>query len=72
MSLVDGKGLQLVEHVTNSKVLWRFFCQFVNSMVKIGAILFPDVLAIIQDTEADTGLNPVSSMGKTGNTLRVG
>ncbi len=34
--------------------------------------LVPAVLAVIQDTEADTGLNPVSSMGETRSTLCVG
>ena len=41
-------------------------------MAKLGATLIPDVLAVIQDTDADTGFNPVSSMGETGNTLHVG
>ncbi len=54
------------------KVPRRFFRQFVKSLAKIGAILFSDVLAVIQDTEADAGLNPVSSMGEMGNTLHGG
>ena len=54
------------------KVPQRFFCQFVKSLAKIGAILFPDVLAVIQDMEADSGLNSVPSMGETGIMLRVG
>ncbi len=43
-----------------------------KSLATIGAILFPDVLAVIQDTEGYPGLSPVSSMGKTDSTLRVG
>ena len=55
----DGEGLQVVEYVSNSKVPRRFFCQFVKSLAtKIGTILFPDVLAVLQDAEAGTGLNP--------------
>jgi hypothetical protein len=41
-------------------------------LAKICAILFPDVLAVIQDMEADSGLNSVPSMGETGIMLRVG
>ncbi len=42
-------------------------------MAKVGAILFPDVFAVIvQDTEGDTGLSPLSSMGEPGNMLHVG
>jgi hypothetical protein len=44
----------------------------VKLLAKIGAILFLDVLAVIQDAEGDTGLSPVSSMGQPGNMLRVG
>jgi hypothetical protein len=68
----DGEGLQVVEYAANSKIPRKFFRKFVKSLAKIGAILFPDVLAVIQDAEGDTGLSPVSSMGKPGNMLRVG
>ena len=56
----DGEGLQVVEYATNLKVPRKFFRKFVKSLAKIGAILFPDVLAVIQDVEGDTGLSPVS------------
>ena len=68
----DGEGLQVVEYAANSKIPRKFFRKFVKSLAKIGAILFPDVLAVIQDAEGDTGLSPVSSMGEPGNMLRVG
>ena len=68
----DGQGLEVVEYATNSKVPRRFFCQFVKLLAKIGAILFPDILAVLQETEGDTDVSPVSSMGKAGSTLRVG
>jgi hypothetical protein len=44
----------------------------VKLLAKIVAILFPDVLAVIQDAEGETGLSPVSSMGEPGNMLCVG
>jgi hypothetical protein len=68
----DGEGLQVVEYAANSKIPRKFFCKFVKLLAKIGAILFPDVLVVIQDAEGDTGLSPVSSMGKPGNMLHVG
>ena len=68
----DGEGLQVVEYAANSKIPRKFFRKFVKLLAKIGAILFPDVIAVIHDADGDTGLSPVSSMGEPGNMLRVG
>ena len=68
----DDEGLQVVEYAANSKITRKFFRKFVKLLAKIAAILFPDVLVVIQDAEGDTGLSPVSSMGTPGNRLRVG
>jgi hypothetical protein len=68
----DDEGLQVVEYVANLKITRKFFCKLVKLLAKIGAILFPDVLAVMQDTEGDTGLSPVLSMGEPGSMLRVG
>jgi hypothetical protein len=43
----DGEGLQVVEYAANSKIPRKFFRNFVKLLAKIGAILFPDVLAVI-------------------------
>ncbi len=68
----DGEDLQVVEYAANSKIPRKFFRKFVKLSTKIGAILFPDVLAVIQDAGGETGLSPVSSMREPGNMLRVG
>ncbi len=68
----DGEGLQVVEYAAKSKIPRKFFRKFVKLLAKIGAIFFPDVLAVIQDADGDTGLSPVSSMCEPGNMLRVG
>ncbi|KAI2506610.1 hypothetical protein MHU86_7820 [Fragilaria crotonensis] len=45
--------------------------KFVESLAKIGANCFPEVLAVMQDAEGDTGLHPVTPMADKGSEDRV-
>jgi hypothetical protein len=59
-------GVTTADYAANSKVPLRFLRKFVKSLAKIGANCFPDVLAVIQDIEGDTGLQPVACMVDEG------
>ena len=45
---------------------------YVNALSRVGQVLFPDVLAVIQDTEEDTGMVPSPRMAGDGAGNRVG
>jgi hypothetical protein len=64
-------GVTTADYAANSKVPLRFLRKFVKSLAKIGAKCFPDVLAVMQDIEGDTGFQPVACMVDKGSEDRV-
>ncbi|KAI2512275.1 hypothetical protein MHU86_2151 [Fragilaria crotonensis] len=64
-------GVTTAEYAANSKVPQRMLRKFVESLAKIGANCFPEVLAVMQDAEGDTGLHPVTPMADKGSEDRV-
>jgi hypothetical protein len=64
-------GVTTADYAANSKVPQRFLRKFVKSLAKIGAKCFPDVLAVMQDIEDNTGLQPVACMVDKGSEDRV-
>ena len=65
-------GITMSEYAANSKVPARMFGTFVHSLARIGGSAFPDVLAVIQDTESDAGALPCVAMAGDGGGYRVG
>jgi hypothetical protein len=65
-------GITMSEYAANSKVPARMFRTFVHSLARIGGSAFPDVLAVIQDTESDAGALPCTAMSGDGGGYRVG
>ena len=64
-------GVTTADYAANSKVPQRFLRKFFESLADIGANCFPDVLAVMQDVEGDTGLQPVATMVGKGSENRV-
>jgi hypothetical protein len=64
-------GVTTADYAANSKVPLRFLRKFVKLLAKIGANCFPDVLAVMQDIEGNTGLQPVACMVDKGSVDRV-
>ncbi len=66
----DGVGISA--YTTNSLVPKPVLREFVQSLSIVGRHCFPDVLTMIQDLEADSGIAPVPPMDGDGHFLRVG
>jgi hypothetical protein len=64
-------GVTTAEYAANSKVPQQMLRKLFQSLAKIGANCFPDVLAVMQDVEGDTGLQPVEAMADKGSEHRV-
>ena len=64
-------GVTTADYAANSKAPQRFLRKVVESLANIGANCFPDVLAVMQDIEGYTGLQPVATMADRGSEHRV-
>ncbi|KAI2498771.1 hypothetical protein MHU86_15727 [Fragilaria crotonensis] len=69
---VHKDGVSTSSYTTNALVPDEVLREFVRSLALVGRHCFPDVLTVIQDLEADSGLLPVSPMGGDGHFGRVG
>ena len=64
-------GVTTADYAANSKVPQRFLRKFVKLLANTGANCFPDVLAVMQDIEGNTGIQPVACMVDKGSEDRV-
>jgi hypothetical protein len=69
---VMPNGLTTSAYCATSKVPRRLVQGYVHALSRVGQIAFPDVLAVIQDTEGDTGLQPCPAMAGDDEGNRVG
>ena len=65
-------GIRTTSYLATRLVSRQLVEAYVKALSRVGQILFPDVLAVIQDAEGDTGLKPCAAMAgdEVGN--RVG
>ncbi len=62
----------MLAFLSNSLVPEPVLREFVQGLSIVGRHCFPDVLTMIQDLEADSGIAPVPPMDGDGHFLRVG
>jgi hypothetical protein len=55
-------GMTLAEYAVGKKVSSQLSRRFVHALARIGSVVFPDVLSVIQDTEGDAGVRPAAVM----------
>lgn len=67
MPLVDG--MTTGDYATNSTVPTPVLRNFVQSLATVGRHCFPDVLTVIQDLEADSGLDGDGKFCRAGYTI---
>ena len=65
-------GITTTVYSATSRVSRQLIRAYVNALSRVGQIVFPDVLAVIQDTEGDTGLEPCAAMAGDTFGNRVG
>lgn len=65
-------GMTLAEYAVGKKVSSQLSRQFVHALARIGSVVFPDVLSVIQDTEGDAGVRPAAVMAGDVKGNRVG
>ena len=65
-------GITLSDYAVGKKVSLQLSRQFVHALSRIGSVVFPDVLSVIQDTEGDAGVRPVVDMAGDVKGNRVG
>jgi hypothetical protein len=65
----DGVGISA--YTTNSLVPEPVLREFVQSLSILGRHCFPDVLTMIQDLEADSGIAPVPPMDGDGHRVQA-
>ena len=69
---VPFSGDEVMAYAANSRVTKSVLRNLVISLATVGVHACPDVLSVIQNTEGDTGLQPVSPMEGSGKGLRGG
>ncbi|KAI2500446.1 hypothetical protein MHU86_14050 [Fragilaria crotonensis] len=65
-------GMTLAEYAVGKKVSSQLSRRFVHALARIGSVVFPDVLSVIQDTEGDAGVRPAAVMAGDVKGNRVG
>ena len=56
-------GVHSTVYASTLKVPPKLAKAYVAALSRVGQVAFPDVLAVIQDTEGDTGIEPCAAMG---------
>ena len=56
-------GVHSTVYASTLKVPSQLAKAYVTALSRNGQVAFPDVLAVIQDTEGDTGIKPCAAMG---------
>jgi hypothetical protein len=69
---VDLDGVHSSVYACTFKAPSKLAKAYVTALSRVGQVLFPDVLAVMQDTEADTGMKPCAAMGGDNDGNRVG
>ena len=69
---VNNDRLSSTVYSATRKVSRQLVRAYVNALSRVGQIVFPDVLAVIQDTEGDTGFKPCAAMAGDAVGNRVG
>jgi hypothetical protein len=65
-------GITTTSYTATHKVSPQLVRAYVNALSRVGQIAFPDVLAVIQNTEGDTGMKPCAAMAGDVAGNRVG
>jgi hypothetical protein len=65
-------GVTTTSYSATHKVSRQLVEAYVKALSRVGQIAFPDVLAVIQDTEGDTGFQPCGMMAGDAAGNRVG
>ena len=65
-------GMTLSKYAVGKKVSSQLSRRFVHILARIGSVVFPDVLSVIQDTEGDAGVRPAADMAGDVKGNRVG
>ena len=66
----DGKTM--TSYAATHKVPCQLMEAYVKALLRVGQIAFPDVLAVIQGTEGDTGLKSCAAIAGNAEANRVG